>query len=149
MSSSCSWTTRVWLSDVTRTFCIDRELDEVKMSAVTSRFVYISRRRIDIIKGATEGEFLFLKLEAQDSIERPRKFPTYLVTRYPVGVDSSLAKELPGIYTARPFHQYGTLINSAITWSLPDLPPPIFCFSSSSLPCLPPYELGMMKDEQP
>ena len=90
------------LSDVTRTFCLDRELAEVKMSAVTS-FVYIARRGTDIIQRATEREFLSLKLDAQDSIERPQKFHTYLITRYPVGVDSSLANELPGVYTARRF----------------------------------------------
>ena len=73
------------------------------MSAVTFRFVYISRRRTGIIQRATEGEFLSLKLDAQDSIGRPQKFPTYLVIRYPVGVDPSLANELPGVYTARRF----------------------------------------------
>ena len=39
-----------WLSDVTVAFRLDRELAEVKMSAVTSRFVYISRHRKDIIE---------------------------------------------------------------------------------------------------
>ena len=34
-----------WLNDVTTAFRLDRELAEVKMSAATSRFVYISRRR--------------------------------------------------------------------------------------------------------
>ena len=104
-----------WLSDVTRTFCLDRELAEVKMSAVTYSFVYISRRRTDIIQRATEEEFLSLKLDAQDSIERPQKFHTYLITRYPVGVDSSLANELPGVYTASRFYQYGTPINSSLS----------------------------------
>lgn len=118
------------------------------MSAVTSRFVYISRRRVDIIDSAVKGAFLSLKLEVQDSIERPRKFPTYLVTRFPVGVDPSLAKELPGVYTARRFHQYGTPISRlVITWSLSDPPPSEFTFSF--LPCLPPCELRKMKDEQP
>lgn len=137
-----------WLSDVTKAFRLDRELAEVKMSAVTSRFVYISRRRDDIIESAIKGAFLSLKLEVQDSIERPRKFATYLVTRFPVGVDPSLAKELPGVYKARRFHQYGTPINRlVITWSLPDPPPSEFTFSF--LPCLPPCELRRMKDEQP
>lgn len=137
-----------WLSDVTKAFHLDRELAEVKMSAVTSRFVYISRRRNDIIDSATQGEFLSLKLDVQDSVERPRKFPTYLVTRFPLGVDPSLAKELPGVYTARRFRQHGTPINRlVITWSLPDPPPPEFAFSF--LPCLPPCEFSRMKDEQP
>ena len=62
--------------------------------------------------------------------------------------DTQSAKVLPGVYTARRFHQYGTPINSlVITWSLPDLPPPTFCFSF--FPCLPPCELRRMKDEQP
>ena len=47
------------------------------MSAVTSRFVYISRRRDDIIESATIGEFLSLKLDLQDSIEKPHKFPSH------------------------------------------------------------------------
>lgn len=112
-----------WLSEVTKTFCLDRELAEIKMSAVTSRFVYISRRRKDIIDRVTVGEFLSLHLDIQDSIDRPRKFPSYLITRYPVGVDPSLAKELPGVYTARRFHQNGSPINRlVVTWSL--LEPP-------------------------
>lgn len=137
-----------WLSDVTRAFRLDRELAEVKMSAVTSRFVYISRSRDDIIQSATKGEFLSLTLDVQDSIERPRKFPTFLITRFPVGVAPSLAKELPGVYTARRFHQYGTPINRlVITWSLPHPPPSDFTFSF--LPCLPSCQLRQMKDEQP
>ena len=67
-----------WLSEVTRAFRLDRELTDVKVSAVTSRFVYISRRCDDIIESATIGEFLSLKLDLQDSIERPRKFLTSL-----------------------------------------------------------------------
>ncbi|MPC99499.1 hypothetical protein E2C01_094916 [Portunus trituberculatus] len=35
-----------------------------------------------------------------DSSERPRKLPTYLITRYPVGVDPNLSKELEGLYSA-------------------------------------------------
>lgn len=137
-----------WLSDVTKSFHLDRELAEVKMSAVTSRFVYVSRKRADIIESATKGNFLSLKLQVEDSVERPRKFPTYLITRFPVGVDPSLAKELPGVYTARRFHQYGTPINRlVITWSLPQPPPSEFTFSF--LPCLPACELRRMKDEQP
>ncbi len=146
-NASCDLKLR-WLSDVTQTFRLDRELAEVKMSAVTSRFVYISRRRKDIIDRVTGGEFMSLHLDIQDSIERPRKFPTYLITRYPVGVDPSLAKELPGVYTARRFHQNGTPINRlVITWSL--LEPPPSAFEFSFLPCLPPCELRRMKDEQP
>ena len=57
-----------WPSDVTRTFCLDHELAEVKMSAVISHVVYISRGRADILLRATEEEFLSLKLDVQDSI---------------------------------------------------------------------------------
>ena len=39
-----------WLNDVTKAFHLDRDLAEVKMSAVTSRFVYISRCRNDIVR---------------------------------------------------------------------------------------------------
>lgn len=44
-----------WLSEVTRAFHLDRNLAEVKMAAVTSRFVYISRRRTDIVGTVTRG----------------------------------------------------------------------------------------------
>ena len=137
-----------WLSEVTRAFHLDRDLAEVKMSAITSRFVYISRRRSDIIDSVTSGEFLSLSLEIQDSPDRPRKFPTYLLTRYPVFTDPALAKNLPGVYTARRFLQNGKPINRlVITWSLPQPPPSSFTFSF--LPCLPPCEFRQMKDEQP
>ena len=137
-----------WLSDVTKAFHLDRELAEVKMAAVTSRFVYISRRRKDIIESATKGEFLSLKLDAQDSVERPRKFPAYLVTRFPVDVDPSLAKELPGVYAVRRFRQDGKPISRlVIIWSLTTPPPSEFAFSF--LPCLPPCEFRRMKDKSP
>lgn len=45
-----------WLADVTNAFRLDRTLAEVKMAAVTLRFVYISRRREDIIERVTKGE---------------------------------------------------------------------------------------------
>ena len=65
-----------WLSEVTRTFHLDRDLAEVKMAAITSRFVYISRSRSDIVDSVTKGEILSCSLEIRDSPERPRKFPT-------------------------------------------------------------------------
>ena len=80
-----------WLSEVNQAFNLDRFQTEVKMAAITSRFVYISRRRTDIVDSVTRGEFLSLFLEVQDSPERPRKYPTYLLTRYPVCMDPSLA----------------------------------------------------------
>ena len=137
-----------WLSEVTKAFSLDRELAEVKMSAITSRFVYISRRRQDVLDNVKNGEFLSLHLDTQDMSERPRKFPTYLMTRFPIGIDPSLAKELPGVYAARRFIQDGNPINRlVITWSLPEPPPPTVMFSF--LPCLPPCELHRMKDVQP
>ena len=80
-----------WLSEVTKAYQLDRELAEVKMSAITSRFVYISRLRQDIVDNVKNGEFLSLYLDTQDLSERPRKFPTYLMTRFPIGIDPSLA----------------------------------------------------------
>lgn len=137
-----------WLSEITKAFSLDRELAEVKMAAITSRFVYISRKRANIIESATKGEFLSLKLDLQDSTERPMKYTTYLVTRYPVGVDPSLAKELPGVYAVRRFKQHDTPINRlVVTWSLPHPPPQDYCFSF--LPCLPPCEFRRMSDERP
>lgn len=146
-NSSCDVKLR-WLSNVAKSFRLDRELAEVKMSAITSRFVYVSRQRQDIIKSITSGEILSLRLVIQDSTERPRKFPTYLLTRYPVSIDASHAKEYPGIHTARRFVQNGTPINRlVITWSLLEPPPPTLEFPF--LPFLPPCELRKMKDEIP
>lgn len=137
-----------WLSEVNRSFSLDRNLAEVKMSAVTSRFVYISRTRLDIIDSVTKGEFLSLFLDVQDSSQRSRKYPTYLLTRYPVCVDPSLAKALPGVHTAKRFIQDGAPINRiVITWSLPDPPPAYITFAF--LPSLPSCEVRRMKDEQP
>ena len=96
----------------------------------------------------TSGEILSLFLDAQDSIERLRKFPTYLITCYPVSVHLSLAKELSGIHTVCRFYQHATPINRlVVTWSLSDLPPPNISFNFPS--CLPSCELRRMKDEQP
>ncbi|MPC76237.1 hypothetical protein E2C01_070645 [Portunus trituberculatus] len=89
------------LADINRTFQLQRDLAEVKMAAVTSRFVYIARHRQDIVERVTKGGFLTLTLDVQDSPERPRKYPNYLVTRYPVDVDPSLALELPGFHSAK------------------------------------------------
>lgn len=111
---------------------------------MTSHFVYISRRREDIVERVTKGEILSLSLDGQGSPERPRKFPSYVVTRSPVGVDPSLAKELPGVHSANRFRQDGVPINRTkfvVTWSLPDPPPPNIAFRF--LPCLPECELGM------
>lgn len=73
-----------WLSEVTRAFHRDRDLVEVETGAITSRFVYIFSRRSNIFDSVTRGEFLYLSQEIQDSPERPRKLPKYLLTRYPV-----------------------------------------------------------------
>ncbi|MPC19376.1 hypothetical protein E2C01_012289 [Portunus trituberculatus] len=86
-----------WLAEVNHAFGLNRTLVEVKMSAVTSHFVYISRKRPDIFQRVMTGEFLALTLVEQDSSERPRKFPSYIITHYPVEVDPSLSKELPGV----------------------------------------------------
>ncbi|MPC17772.1 hypothetical protein E2C01_010638 [Portunus trituberculatus] len=48
------------------------------MTAVTPRLVYISRQRSDII----------------DSQDRPKKFPSYILTRYPVNVVPNLARAI-------------------------------------------------------
>ncbi|MPC93035.1 hypothetical protein E2C01_088150 [Portunus trituberculatus] len=44
----------------------------------------------------------------------PRKFSSFLVTRYPVGVEPDLSKELPGVYNARRFRQNGKPINNIV-----------------------------------
>ncbi|KAK3890016.1 hypothetical protein Pcinc_006013 [Petrolisthes cinctipes] len=113
-----------WLSDVNRAFQLQRELAEVKMAAVTSRFVYISRKRQDIIDRVKAGEFLSLPLIVEDSPERPRKFPSYILTRFPIDVDPKLAKGYPGVYFARRFFQDGSPISRiVVVWSQPDPPP--------------------------
>ncbi|MPC62671.1 hypothetical protein E2C01_056760 [Portunus trituberculatus] len=137
-----------WLAEVNRVFGLDRTLAEVKMSAVTSRFVYISRERPDIIQRVMAGEFLALTLVEQDSPERPHKFPSYLITRYPVEVDPSLSKELPGVYNARQFYQNGKPLNHIIiTWSLLEQPPQTFDFSF--LPLLPSSEIHRLLNDSP
>ena len=89
-----------------------------------------------------------MPLVRQDSPVRPRKLPSYLVTRYPVGVDPSLSKELDGVYSARRFHQNGKpLSRIVVTWTLPDPPPPTVAFSF--LPCLPPCGFSEMRVDQP
>lgn len=137
-----------WLAEVTKAFQLDRELAEVKMAAVTSRFVYIARRRQDIVERVTAGEFLSLVLQVQDSPERPRKYPSYLITRYPIGVDPSLAMELPGVHSARRFHQNGLPINRiVVTWSQAAPPPATVSFSF--FPCLPDCEIRRIRDDVP
>ncbi len=39
-----------WLAEVNKTFQLERELAEVKIAAVTCRFVYIARCRQDIVE---------------------------------------------------------------------------------------------------
>lgn len=113
-----------WLSKVVKMFSPDRESAEVKMSAVTSRFVYISRHRQDIIDGVKGGEVLSLVLDVQDAVDRPCKFPTYIITRYPVNVNPSLAKELMRLYTACCFLHNGKPINRlVISWNRPETSP--------------------------
>ena len=135
------------LNFVTKTFHLDRNMDEVKMAAVTPRFVYVSRRREDIVERAIQGEFLSMSFEVQDSPERSRKYHSYLVIRYFVDVDPSLAKELPGAHSARCFRQDGVPINRiVVTWSLLDPPPSIVAFTF--LPRRPECELHRIKDDQ-
>ena len=77
-----------------------------------------------------------------------RKYPSYLITRYPVGVDPSLALELPGNHFASRDRQKGVPVNRiVVAWSLPDQPPRIFSFSF--LPCLPECEFRTIRDDQP
>lgn len=67
------------------------------MASVTTRIVYISRKRQDIIDRVMSGKFLPLSLIIMDSLERPRKFLSYNLTRLSVGVDPHLVKEHPGV----------------------------------------------------
>ncbi|XP_050738499.1 uncharacterized protein LOC127009444 [Eriocheir sinensis] len=121
---------------------------EVKMAAVTSRFVYISRQRTDIISRVQAGEFLSLPLTPMDSPDRPRKFPSYILTRYPVDVDPRLAEGHQGVYSARRFIQNGSPINRiVVVWSIPDPPPSTMAFDF--LPCLPPCEVRKLQNDQP
>ena len=118
------------------------------MAALTSRFVYISRQRPDILERVKAGEFLSLPLILHDSPERPRKYPHFIVTRYPVDVDPRLAEQHPGVYSARRFKQDGSPINRiVIVWSLPEPPPSTIAFDF--LPLLPPCELRKLHDDRP
>lgn len=137
-----------WLSEVSRQFCLEKNLAEVKMSAVTSRFVYVARARSDVIKSAVNGEILAIKFKVDDYQERPKKLKTFLITRYPVGVDPNLSKELPGVYSCRRFYQQGrTLSRIIVTWNKEEPPPSTVEFSF--LPCLPPCEVRPWVDETP
>ena len=137
-----------WLSEVTTAFHLQRDAAEVKMSALTSRFVYVSRLRTDILERIQSGEFLSLPLVPQDSQERPRKYPQYILTRYPVDVDHRLAEQYKGVYSARRFIQNGSPINRiVIVWSLPDPPPDTITFDF--LPVLPPCEVRRLNDDRP
>ncbi|MPC54157.1 hypothetical protein E2C01_048065 [Portunus trituberculatus] len=126
-----------WLSTITKTFHLQRELAEVKMAAVTSRFVYISRQLSDIIDRVKTGF----------TCERPKKFPSYILTRYPVNVDPNLATSYPGVYSARRFIQDGAPIARIVVGSLPDPPPPVIYFDF--LPCLPPCEVCKLLNDRP
>ena len=124
-----------WLSAVTRAFQLQRDRAEVKMAAITSRFVDISRQRTDILERVQRNEFLALQLLPQDSPERTRKYPCYILTRYPIDVDPKLAERTPGVYYARGFIQNGKPINRiVVVWNLNDSPPPTISFDF--LPCL-------------
>ncbi|MPC61145.1 hypothetical protein E2C01_055209 [Portunus trituberculatus] len=128
-----------WLSAVTKAFHLQQNLAEIKMAADTSRFVYISRQRSDIIDRVKGGEFLGVSLTPQDSPKRPKKYPSYILTRYPVNVDPSLASCYPGVHSARRFIQDGAPIARIVVWNLPDPPPAVICFDF--LPCLLPCEV--------
>ena len=137
-----------WLSAVSKAFHLSRDAAEVKMAALTSRFVYVSRRRSDIVERVRSGEFLSLPLLSHDSPERPRKYPHYLLTRYPVDIDHRLAEQYPGVHSSRRFIQNGSPINRiVIVWSLPEQPPPTIAFDF--LPLLPPCEVRRLNNDKP
>ena len=137
-----------WLSAVNKAFQLQRDRAEVKMAAITSRFVYISRQRTDILERVQGGEFLALQLLPQDSPERSRKYPSYILTRYPVDVDPKLAERYPGVYSARRFIQNGAPINRiVVVWNLNEAPPPTISFDF--LPCLPACEVRKLANDQP
>lgn len=52
------------------------------------------------------------------------KFPGYFVTRYSVGIEPFLVKELLGVYSACRFRHSGKAINrTVVPWSLSDPSP--------------------------
>ena len=137
-----------WLSAVSKAFHLQRDAAEVKMAALTSRFVYVSRQRPDILARIKSGEFLSLPLVPHDSPARSQKYPSFLLTRYPADVDHRLAEQYPGVHSARRFVQNGSPINRiVVVWSLPELPPPTIAFDF--LPLLPPCEVRRLRDDQP
>ena len=124
---------------VNQTFQLLRDLADIKIAAVTSRFFIIARRRQDIVERVTKGEFLCLTLDMHDSLER-----SCLITRYPVGVNPSLAPELPDVHSARCFRQNGVPINHiVVAWSLL-----LALFPLVFLPCFPECELRWIRDDQ-
>ena len=129
-----------WLCAVTRTFQLRRGLVEVKMASVTSQFVYISTE-LSLVS-------FCLSLIPQDSPEKPRKYPSYIITRFPVGVDPNLAQIHPGVYSARRFIQNSSSINHiVVVWCLIDPPPPVISFDF--LLCLLPCDVRKLHNDKP
>lgn len=130
-----------WLTEINRTFHFDRNLAKVKMSAAVTIRPHLQTTR--------KYSILSLSLEViQDSPETPRKFPSYLLIRFPVGVDPLFAKELSVVHSAHRFHQNGVPINRLfITWSLPE--PHVSTIAFDFLLCLLPCELCRLKNDQP
>lgn len=94
-----------WLSVVKRTFQLLRELAEVKMAAVTSWIVCIAIKRQDIIDRDMSGEFLSVSHFSGRTRETSYASQLRPLTRFPIDVNPSLAKEHPSVYILCPsFH---------------------------------------------
>lgn len=116
------------------------------MAAVTTRFAYISEKRQDIIDRGRYGDFFISVFHAMDSTERPRRLSSYIVIRFPIDADPSLAKKHIGVHSARCFMRDGLTINRIVViWSLPEPPPQFFDF----LPCLPRCEVWKFQNDHP
>ena len=61
--------------EVTCAFYLNRDLAVVKVSAVTSRFAYVKRRRRNNVNSVKTREFLSLSFDVLDSPERPWELP--------------------------------------------------------------------------
>ena len=117
------------MSDVNTAFHLQPDKAEIKIAALTSRFVYISRQGSDILERVKAGEFLPMLVVPQDLPDRPRKFPHFLLTRYPVDVDHRIPEQYSGVYSTRRFLQDGSPINHiVVVWSLSQLPPSTITF---------------------
>ncbi|XP_063850088.1 uncharacterized protein LOC135094172 [Scylla paramamosain] len=135
-----------WLSAINKAFQLQRDLAVVKTADV-NWFVYISCQRTEILEHVKCDDFL--SLTPHDSSERSHKFPSYILTRFPVDVDHRLAETHHGVHSPRRFirDESSPMNHIVVVWSLPDRAPHTITFDF--FPCLPACEVRKLHNDQP